>query len=252
MSFRKSFSIKIAVCLVLGALVAFAPGANRAAVAQETQPQAQPAHKTSGGFFKQERQAVKAEETEEQDQFRHSASVQWLAKTLHMDVETAATAFEYTNFIVILLFVGIPLYRILPKILRERRAKLSFELDQARARTADASDRLKAVEARLAGLDAEIAQIRKQVEEEMSADETRSKAQLEEETARIVRGAEHEIAAAAAQAQRGLKEFAANLAVDRAMSRLTVDEATDRALFAEFANDVAGSRRHSHGKGERA
>lgn len=246
MSFRKSFSVKIAVCLVLGALTVALPGTSRA-VAQEAQPQTQPAPKKSGGFFRQEHQAVKAEESEEQDQFRHSATVQWLAKTLHMDVEMAATTFEYINFAVILLFVGIPLSRTLPKILRERRAKLSFELDQAKARTADASDRLKAVEAKLAGLDAEIALIRKQVEEEMIADEARSKAQLEEETARIVRGAEHEIAAATAQAQRGLKEFAANLAVDRAMSRLAVDEMADRALLAEFANGIAGSNLHRKG-----
>jgi F-type H+-transporting ATPase subunit b len=252
LTFRKSFTANFAVCLVLGALTISLPGVSRAAFAQEPQPQAQSAPKSDGSVFKQERKAEKAAESEETDQFRHSATVQWLAKTLHMDVETAATSFEYINFAVIVLFIGIPLYRTLPRILRERRAKLSFELDQAKARTADASTRLKAVEEKLAGLDAEIAQIRKQVEEEMVADEARSKTQLEEETARIVRGAEHEIAAASAQAQRGLKEFAANLAVDRAMSRLTVDEATDRALFAEFASDVTGRHRGSHGKGDRA
>lgn len=250
MSFRKSLSVKFAVCLVLGALALAVPGATRTASAQETQPQAQAAPKTSASIFKAERQAVKEEEAEETDQFRHSATVQWLARTLHMDVEAAATTFEYINFIVILLIVGVPLYRTLPKMLRERRARLSFELDQAKARTADASARLKAVEEKLAGLDAEITQIRRQVEQEMAADEARSKAQLEEETARVVRGAEHEIAAAAAQAQRGLKEFAANLAVDRALSQLKIDEAADRALFAEFASDAAGSG--THGKGDRA
>ncbi len=252
MSFRKPISANFAVCLVLGALTISLPDVSRAAFAQEAQPQAQSASKSNGSVFKQERQAEKAAESEETDQFRHSATVQWLANTLHMNVDTAATAFEYINFAVILLLIGVPLYRTLPKILRERRAKLSFELDQAKARTSDASDRLKVVEAKLAGLDAEIAQIRKQVEEEIVVDEARSKTQLEEETARIVRGAEHEIAAASAQAQRGLKEFAANLAVDRAMSRLTVDEATDRALFAEFASDVTGSHRDSHRKGDRA
>lgn len=237
---------------MLGAITFGLPGTSRVASAQEAQPAAQSTPNGKAGFFKQEHQAVKQEEAEETDQFRHSPTVQWLARTLHMDVETAASAFEYFNFIVILLFVGIPLYRTLPKILRERRAKLSFELDQAKARTTDASQRLKAVEEKLAGLDAEIAHIRKQVEQEMVADEARSKSQLEEEMARIVSGAEHEISAAAAQAQRGLKQFAANLAVDRAISRLAVDEASDRALFAEFASDVAGSHRRSHGKGEHA
>jgi len=78
------------------------------------------------------------------------------------------------------------------------------------------------------------------VEEQMREDEARSKALIEEETARIVASAAQEIAVAAAQAQRGLKQFAADLAIDRAVSQLTIDAETDRALFAEFAMDVAG------------
>jgi F-type H+-transporting ATPase subunit b len=66
-----------------------------------------------------------------------------------------------------------------------------------------------------------------------------------------VTSAEQEIAAAAAQAQRGLKEFAADLAIDRALSRLAINEDADRALFAEFAHDVAavqdGGRHRSKG-----
>ena len=224
---------------------------------QDPQPQAQspaqnpartPAKNGSApSYFKQQRQAEKATEADEQDRYRHSPSVQWFARLFHVDVETAATAFEYINFLVILLLIGIPLGRWLPKAMRERRAKLSFELDEAKAKTMDANERLKNVEAKLAGLDTEIAEIRKQVEEEMVNDEARSKSLLEEETARIVAGAQQEIAAAAAQAQRGLKQFAANVAIDRALSRLTIDEETDRALFAEFAHDVAGT--YGRGKG---
>lgn len=246
-------SVAFVVCLALVFTLAL-PGFSGIARAQEAQPHAQPASDggSNGGYFKQAQKAEKTEESDEQNQFRHSPTVQWLAHALHIDVETAATAFEYTNFAVILLLIGIPLGRAIPKILRERRARLSFDLDQAKARTTDANERLKAVEAKLAGLDAEIAQIRKQVEEEMVADEARAKSQLEEETARVVRSAEHEIVAAAAQAQRGLKQFAANLAIDRAVSRLTIDEQTDRALLAEFANDVAHSGRRSHAKGDHA
>jgi F-type H+-transporting ATPase subunit b len=106
------------------------------------------------------------------------------------------------------------------------------------------------VEEKMAGLDAEIAAIRKQVEEDMRSDEARSKAILEEETARIVASAEQEIAVAAAQAQRGLKQFAADLAIDRAVSQLTVSAETDRALFAEFAADVAGGGKRRAAKGD--
>ena len=234
------------MALILGAsagpLTVFAQDAAPAA-----QSQAQP---KSESVFKQEHKAEKAEEEDETAAYRHSASVQWIANLLHLDVETAAKIFEYINFAVILLAVGIPIARMLPAAMRKRSAKLSADLEVAQAKTQDANDRLKAVEEKLAGLDSEIAAIRKQVEEQMRDDEVRSKAILEEETARIVAGAEQEIAVAAAHAQRGLKQFAADLAIDRAVSQLTMDAETDRALFAEFAMDVAGKPARKRAKGD--
>ena len=230
-------------CILLMALALSTAAAPVAAVAQaaDTVPQAQTQPKSGPeSVFKQEHKAEKAEEADETDAYRHSASVQWFAKLLHLDVETAAKIFEYINFAVILLAIGIPLAKMLPAAMRKRSAKLSADLEVAQAKTKDANDRLKAVEEKLAGLDSEIAAIRKQVEEQMREDEARSKTLLEEETARVVAAAEQEIAMAAAQAQRGLKQFAADLAIDRAVSRLSIDAETDRALFAEFAMDIAG------------
>jgi F-type H+-transporting ATPase subunit b len=192
---------------------------------------------------KPESKSEPSSEADEVNAYRHSATVQWCAKLLHVDVETAAKGFEYINFAVILLAVGIPLFKVLPKTLRQRSARLSAELEVAQAKTADANERLTAVEAKLAGLDAEISAIRKQVEEDMRADEARSKTLIEEETARIVAAAEQEIVMAGSQARRGLKQFAADLAIDRALSTLTLDTETDRALIAEFALDVDGGRK---------
>ena len=47
-------------------------------------------------------------------------------------------------------------------------------------------------------------------------------------------GAEQEISSAAAQARRGLRTFAAELAVDRAAGQLKLTPETDQALIAEF------------------
>jgi F-type H+-transporting ATPase subunit b len=185
-------------------------------------------------------QEQKEEETDETAAYRHSASVQWFAKVLHVNVETAATLFEYINFAVVVLALGIPLFKRLPKVLRKRRETLSHELESARTATADANTRLSAVEAKLAGLDAEIEAIRKQVEVDMREDEARIKASIGEESARIVAAAEQEIQVAAQLIQRELKEFAADLAIDGALSRLTLNADTDRALFAEFAAGNAG------------
>jgi len=194
---------------------------------------------------------TKAEE-DETAQFRHSPTVAWFSKVLHLDIETTAKMFEYINFAVIVLAVGIPLVRWLPKMFRQRSARLRADLEVAQAKTADANERLSAVEAKLAGLDAEINAIRKQVDEDMRADEVRSKTAIEEETARIVASAQQEIAMAGTQAQRGLRQFAAQMAVDRALSQLTLDAETDHALIAEFASEIDGSGRRKHAnKGER-
>jgi F-type H+-transporting ATPase subunit b len=77
------------------------------------------------------------------------------------------------------------------------------------------------------------------VERESLQDEARIKSALEEESARIVQSVEQEIGMAAAQARRGLRNFAANLAIDQAAKQLVLSPETDKALIAEFVGDVA-------------
>lgn len=240
---RRSLPLICSVGLIFGVLAV--PSAQAVAAVVFDQPTVE-----SGPPPKNETKAEKKSEAEETAAYRHSATVQWAAKLLHIDVETAASGFEYINFAVILLAVGIPLIRIVPKVLRQRSAKLGADLEVAQAETANAQDRLSAIEAKLGGLDAEIAAIRKTVEDEMRNDEVRVKAAIEEETARIVQSAEQEIGMAAVQAQRGLKVFVADMVIDRALKQLTLDSATDSALIAEFAHDISGGRKHSSKGGQ--
>jgi F-type H+-transporting ATPase subunit b len=181
---------------------------------------------------------VKTEE-EQTEAFRHSPTVQWVAKTLNVPLETTAKSLELINFAILALAIGIPLFKVLPRIIRKRSETLSKDLETARVATTDANTRLSAVEERLSGLDAEIASIRKQVEDEIVGDEARIKATIEEESARIVAAAEQEIGVAAAQAQRELKQFAADLAIDRALAQLRLTPENESALIAEFAKDSA-------------
>jgi len=223
----------------------------RALLAQAASPQATEKLQAGSGLHseKQPNQTEKSE-AEERQEYRHSPTVQWIAKLFHSDLEATAVTLEYINFGIVVVAIGIPLFRILPKAMRKRTARLNFDLEVAKAKTDDATARLKAVEDKMAGLDAEIAELRKQMEADMVTDEARSKALVEEETARIVAAAEQEIVVAGAQARRGLKQFAGDLAIDRALSRLTLNAETDRALFAEFANDVVGKPKRSRSKGE--
>jgi len=93
-------------------------------------------------------------------------------------------------------------------------------------------------EAQRAALDEEIAKIRAQVEEESKNDEQRIKASIGEESARIVAAAEQEITVAAAQARRGLRHFAADLAIEQAAKQLVLTPETDRALISEFVREA--------------
>ena len=220
--------------LAAGAVVA--PGsmaAQQPAVDTQSQPAAQPA-----GASKPE--PVKSEESDS-DKFLLSPSVHVAAKALHLSDQAMSKIFVFLNFAIVVLGIGIPLYKFLPKFLRNRAAKVINDIESARKVTEDANSRLSAIEAKLAGLGDEIAKFRAEVESESLQDEARIKATLEEESARIVAAAEQEIGVAAAQARRELRYFAADLAIDQAAKQLVLTPETDRALIAEFVGGVAGN-----------
>lgn len=177
-----------------------------------------------------------------EEQYRHSASVQFIAKVMHTDIETAAQIFEDLNAVI--LWAGIIwfLVKALPKAFRGRSEKIQKELVDAHSATEEARKRLSAVEARLARLDSEIDAIRKQAEHDSAEDEKRIKASFEEERKRIVESAEQEITAFSSATQRDLKKFAADLAVERAMQRIHLGADADRILVQNFAADLASTQ----------
>ncbi len=168
------------------------------------------------------------------EQYRHSAAVQAIARYAHVRTETAAQIFEDFNSAVLLLAVFGLLWKVLPKMFRQRSESLARELTDARYAAEDANRRLAEVEARLSRLDAEIDGIRLQVEKDAAEDEKRIRTTLDTERERIIASAEQEIAAAQTGAQRELKKFAADLAIDQAMHRIRLTAETDRALVREF------------------
>ncbi|MGB6721908.1 MAG: ATP synthase F0 subunit B, partial [Terracidiphilus sp.] len=185
--------------------------------------------------------APASDEQKEIDGFLHAPIVAKIGRMMGMNVETTAKVFEGINFAIIFLAVAVPLVRFIPRLLHKRSRTLKQDIQTAREATADAGARLSAVEARLAGLDEEIRKFRAQVEQESLEDEKRIKAAFEEESARIFAAAEQEIAVAAAQARRGLRNFAADLAIQQAEKQLVLTPETDRALIAEFIGQVSGN-----------
>jgi F-type H+-transporting ATPase subunit b len=232
-------ALKAYGALLLCLLTLFAASPRLVMAQQHPEPAAQPSIATPAEEAKNPPRtpAAKAEE-ENNDQYRHAPIVESLAKLMHMDVETAARTFEIFNVSVVVLGIVIPLIRIMPRLLRSRTQKIQVDMESARRTADDANKRLSAVEAKLASLDNEIAKFRAEVEEQIAQDEQRGKGALEEERTRIVASAEAEIGVAAAQAKRSLRTFAADLAIDQAAKQLVLTPETDRALIAQFVNEV--------------
>ena len=224
------FWFAVAVLLV----IPFTARPVRAAAQQPAPSSAQPAADSDEVTEKQ----IEHDEEKGDNFYRHSTMIKSAARVMHLSVETTARTFELINIAIVVLAIGIPLFRFLPRYLRGRGEKISGEIEAARRQTEDANSRLSAVEARLAHLDDEIARYRAEIEAEMRQDEERIKAALEEERARIVASAEQEIGAAAAHARRGLRNFAAELAIGNAARQMTITPETDRALIAEFVKDA--------------
>jgi F-type H+-transporting ATPase subunit b len=194
---------------------------------------AKPAAQSPGGEHMDE-----PETNSDVEQYRHSSVVQAIARFAHIKTETAAQIFEDLNSGVLIVAIAAVLWKMLPKLFRNRSEALQKELISARLATEDANRRLAEVDARLLRLDSDIDAIRRQVAQESVEDEKRIHAALETERERIIASAEQEIAATQAAAQRDLKRFAADLAIDNAMRRIQLSNDTDRALIREFGKSL--------------
>jgi F-type H+-transporting ATPase subunit b len=231
----------LVACVVLAAGAAVAPLC-KAAQEPGSKPEiASPVSTARAGAGHESAQSepAQSEEDQQNNAFRlEGPVVMWTARTLNLSLEKTADIYEVFNFLIIALAIGVPLFRWLPKYLRDRKEKLRSDIESARKVTEDANARLSAVEAKLSKLDEEIQKFRAEVEAESLQDEARIKASLAEESTRIVESAEQEIGVAAAQARRGLRNFAADLAIDQAAKKFVLTAETDRALIAEFVGDV--------------
>ena len=226
--------------LAFAFVVGFAVSSSRAA-AQQPAPAVQSEKAAASEQARPEgsSEAKPTQEEQEHGFLVNGPIVKWVAKSTGMSVDTTATIFLFVNFAIIFFGIAIPLSRVLPKIIRKRSQTLGHSLAEARKATTDADARLSAVEAKLAGLDEEIARFRAQVEEESKSDEARIKASIGEEKERIVASAEQELNAAAAHAQRSLRNFAADLAIEQAAKQMVLTPEIDRALIAEFVGNAA-------------
>ena len=175
---------------------------------------------------------------DEEEKLKESASVRWIAKHTGLSPLAAYWIFTIFNFAVIAAVIGKYLVKYLPGMFRSRTASIKQSMEDARKASEEANRRLEGIESKLSRLDVDIAAIRAEAEAVNKAEEARLQASIEEERKKIVLSSQQEIEAAASQARRELKVYAADLAISLAEKKIHVDEATDKALVRNFVEQI--------------
>jgi F-type H+-transporting ATPase subunit b len=224
-------SIGLRVLLLFAIALAFT-----AAYAQEgSKPAAETpsAHAASGRESSSPANESQAKEGGE-DSVRNSPAVQWIARKTGMTVDQAYWLCIGINFGVVFIFIAVMLRKKLPGYFSGRTTAIQKGIEEARKMSEEARQRLSEVEGRLSRLDADIAAMRSEADQNAKAEEQRIQSASEEERKRIVSSAEQEISMAANTARRDLKTYASELAIDLAEKKIRVEKDADQALVREF------------------
>ena len=229
--------------MVLGALLTLLIVASVSAFAktQETSSavaQSVPDDKKPGAELAKEVREGTVEE-EENENLKHSPSVQWVAKKTGLTAHQVHVMMFFVNFLIIVFLAYWFTRKSVPAALRSRSESIQKALEEGRAASADANRRLAEIEARLSKLDTEIASMQAQSEKEAASEEARIKQAAEDDIRKVVQAAEQEIASAAKQARRELATHTADLAVALARKQISVDSATDQLLVRNFAGKLS-------------
>jgi F-type H+-transporting ATPase subunit b len=231
-------SLLISVCISVSPLAhAQAAAASPEHSQASSGASGEPAMESSEGKGGKGEKAESGED--EQAQFKHSGSVQWVARVTGLSLDKAYWLCVLINFAVIAAAVFYFSKKNLPSLFSNRTATIQKAMQEARQASDEANRRLAEIENRLSRLSAEIVGMKETAEKEAVAEEARIKAAAEEDARKIVESAEQEIAAAAKSARRELTTYAANLAVSLAARQIKVDTATDQALVRGFASELS-------------
>ena len=217
-----------------------APSSSSASQKQAASAQQQPSQNpdTATGEELTGAAAGEAGEKEENTQFKYSKSVVWMGHLVGLGPRASYLVYWFLNFVLVVLFFVLLFRSSVPQMFRDRTQAIQKGIREAQAASAEAARRLSDIEARLAKLDTEVAEIRTSAEREAAAEEARILQAAEEDKRKVLESVETEIGAIARNARRELKTYAATLAVDLASRKIKVDEPTDQALLREFVGQL--------------
>jgi len=155
---------------------------------------------------------------------------------------TTGWVFRWLNFAIVLALIVYGFWKAAPSF-RKRSDEISAKIAEgARAREA-AEQQRRAVQAKMAGIQAEVSAMREDAKRGALAEAERLKALARTEAEAIERAAQAEIAAAERAARIELKLLAARIAVERAESvlRQELTPQAEAALFKGFVAELEGS-----------
>lgn len=184
------------------------------------------------------------ESNAELEAFRHSTAVKKIAHGMGWDTEFTAKLFEDINSAIMIGLILWLVFRFIPNMYRKRSQTLDKQMLDAALATSRANERLAVVEERLSKLDVEVETIRLQNEHDSAQDERRIHESLEAEKQRLMASVDQEIEAAGANARRELKQYAASLAIDRAVSEIRLTPEQDRMLVRSFGSNLPSGNHH--------
>jgi F-type H+-transporting ATPase subunit b len=174
----------------------------------------------------------------EADAIRNAPAIKWIARHTGLTKNQAYWLCIGLNFAVIFFAIAGLMRKMLPGYFKGRTSTIQKGIEEARKMSEDARRRLAEVEGRLSRLDADIAAMQREADENAKAEEQRLLAAGEEERKRIVASAEQEIEMAANAARRELKAYVAELAVELAEKKIRVSKDTDEALVRAFTAQI--------------
>jgi F-type H+-transporting ATPase subunit b len=213
---------------------------------QQKSEQKKPSHSGEGAAVSQaegpsaeleeaSREAAGEDETAE---FKHSATVRWLARAAGLTPFAAYWVFVVLNFVIIAVLLVLIMKSKVPAAFRARTESIQEGIAGARQASEEAQRRLSDIERRLAKLDTEIAAMAAAAETEAQKEEARIRAAAEEDKRKIVEAADLEIVAATRLARTELRAYVSELAVALAEKRIQVNASTDQELVRAFVDQL--------------
>lgn len=144
------------------------------------------------------------------------------------------------NFAILAAILGWATVKFGGKYFRGRAEKIRQGIDDAKQVRAEAEARAAEIERRIANLDADVEELRRQAKGEMAAEEARLKAESERTIARLRANAEQSIASASKHARKELRVFASELALRLARQKIVerMDAGADATLIDSFVEGL--------------